>query len=118
MDLSIIIVNYNSTGFLHKCIDSINKYLHPPYEEAGLKFEIIIVDNASTDGSIAFIKENFINSKEDCAKLIESVENFGFSRGSNLGARAALGDFLLFLNPDTEFVQGGFDGMITFYKEK
>ncbi len=118
MDLSIIIVNYNSRGFLYKCIDSINKYLYPPYAEAGLKFEIIIVDNASTDGSAAFIKENFLNGKESFVKLIESGENSGFSRGSNLGARAALGDFLLFLNPDAEFVQGGFDRIIAFYMEK
>jgi GT2 family glycosyltransferase len=118
MDLSIIIVNYNGLGFLHKCIDSIIKYLHPPYIEAALKFEIIIVDNASTDGSAVFIKENFLKSKGDFVKLIESGENSGFSKGSNLGAGAALGDFLLFLNPDTEFVQGGFDGIIAFYKQK
>jgi GT2 family glycosyltransferase len=118
MDLSIIIVNYNSLDFLKKCIDSINKYLHPPYLEADLKFEIIIVDNASTDGSAVFIKENFLKSAGGFVKLIESRENSGFSKASNLGARGALGDYLLFLNPDTEFVQGGFDGIIAFYRDK
>jgi GT2 family glycosyltransferase len=118
MDLSIIIVNYNGLDFLQKCIDSIIKYLHPPYIEAALKFEIIIVDNASTDGSAVFIKENFLKYKECTVKLIESGENSGFAKGSNLGAGASTGDFLLFLNPDTEFVQGGFDGIIAFYKGK
>jgi GT2 family glycosyltransferase len=118
MDLSIIIVNYNGLDFLQKCVDSIIKYLHPPYAEANLEFEIIIVDNASTDKSTVFIKEGFLECKECAVKLIESRENSGFSKGSNLGAGAALGDFLLFLNPDTEFVQGGFDEIIAFYKGK
>ena len=118
MDLSIIIVNYNGLDFLQKCIDSIIKYLYPPYAEASLKFEIIIVDNASTDGSSVFIKENFLECKECTIKLLKSGENSGFSKGSNLGAGAALGEFLLFLNPDTEFVQGGFDRIFDFYKEK
>jgi GT2 family glycosyltransferase len=118
MDLSIIIVNYNSLDFLQKCIGSIDKYLHPPYLEAALEFEIIIVDNASTDGSAVFIKKNFLKSKGGFVKLIESGENSGFSKGSNLGARVALGDYLLFLNPDTEFVQDGFNGILAFYREK
>jgi GT2 family glycosyltransferase len=118
MDLSIIIVNYNGIDFLQKCIDSIIKFLNPPYIETNLEFETIIVDNASSDKSAVFIKENFLECKECSIRLIESVENSGFSKGSNLGAGAALGDFLLFLNPDTEFVQGGFDEIIAFYKEK
>lgn len=118
MDLSIIIVNYNGLDFLQKCIVSVIKYLHPPYAEANFKFEIIIVDNASTDKSAVFIKENYLKCKECAVKLIESEENFGFSKGSNLGAGAALGDFLLFLNPDTEFVQGELDRIFAFYKEK
>jgi GT2 family glycosyltransferase len=118
MDLSIIIVNYNGLDFLQKCINSIIKYLHAPHIEEVLAFEIIIVDNASTDGSPAFINENFLKSKECSIKLIESGGNIGFSRGSNLGSEAALGDFLLFLNPDTEFVQGGFDKIMAFYEGK
>jgi GT2 family glycosyltransferase len=118
MDLSIIIVNYNGLDFLQKCINSIIKYLNAPNTEAAPEFEIIIVDNASTDGSAVFIKENFLKCKECTIKLIKAGENTGFSRGSNMGAGAALGEFLLFLNPDTEFVQGGFDRIITFYKEK
>jgi len=118
MDLSIIIVNYNGLDFLQKCIDSIDKFLHPPYMEAALKFEVIIVDNASTDGSAVFIKDNFLKSSSGFVKLIESGENAGFSKASNLGAKAALGEYLLFLNPDTEFVQGGFDGIIAFYRKK
>jgi GT2 family glycosyltransferase len=118
MDLSIIIVNYNGMDFLQKCIDSVMKYLCPPYVETAIKFEIIIVDNASTDGSAVFIKKHFLSCKEYSIKLLESLENTGFSKGSNLGAKAALGDFLLFLNPDTEFVQSGFDRLIAFYMEK
>lgn len=118
MDLSIIIVNYNGRDFLQKCIGSVIEYLVPSHTEESLKFEIIIVDNASTDGSVGFIEENFLKGMGNFIKLIESKENFGFSKASNMGAGLAVGDFLLFLNPDTEFFQDGFDAIISFYKEK
>ena len=89
IDLSIIIVNFNTKELLSDCIESIcNK-------TEGLSFEIIVVDNASNDGSV----EKF--SVDNRIKFIQNEENLGFGRANNIGAKVASGDFLLFLNPDT-----------------
>ena len=87
--LSIIIVNYNGKHFLKDCIESIEKYVN-------VSHEIIIVDNASTDGSQAYIRDEFSS-----VFFIESDENLGFTGGNNLGAEHAVGKHLLLLNNDT-----------------
>lgn len=89
MKLSIIIVNYNGKQFLTECIESIRRFAPQPYE-------LIIVDNASIDGSADFIAQNFFDVKLICSKL-----NLGFTGGNNLGAKSASGDLLLLLNNDT-----------------
>ena len=73
MDVSIIIVNYNTKELLSNCINSIYK------NTSNVNFEIVIVDNASTDGSQEFIKKNFSD-----VLLIESDENLGFGKANNL----------------------------------
>ncbi|HPZ10093.1 MAG TPA: glycosyltransferase family 2 protein [Candidatus Eremiobacteraeota bacterium] len=89
MDLSIIIVNYNSGDTLIECLSSI-------YERVeGITFEVILVDNHSADGSPHEIKRSFPQ-----VYLIENERNIGFSRACNRGIKRAGGDFLLFLNPD------------------
>lgn len=89
MDISIIIVNYNTKELTSQCINSI-------YEKtAGLDFETILVDNASSDGS----KEYFQNDNR--ITYIYSKENLGFGRANNLGLTIAKGKNILFLNPDT-----------------
>lgn len=90
VELSIIIVNWNTKNFIEKCIESI--YNNPP----SASFEIIIVDNASTDGSQGLIKDRFSN-----VILIENNENLGFSKANNIGFRRSNGKYILFLNPDT-----------------
>jgi|TARA_B110000240_G_scaffold71342_1_gene81232 GT2 family glycosyltransferase len=93
-NLSIIIVNYNGEKFLKNCIDSI-------YENCTSEdFEIIIVDNNSSDNSISIIKEFYPN----CI-LIESKENLGFAKGNNLGVKNCNGKFVLLLNNDTILLQ-------------
>lgn len=87
--LSIIIVNYNGKRFLADCLQSIAK-------NVTCSHEIIIVDNASSDGSADFIKHNF-----QAITLIENPENSGFSIGNNIGAKVAKGKYLLLLNNDT-----------------
>ena len=89
--VSIIIPNYNGGYLLYNCIDSI-------YKNISIKdFEIIVVDNGSTDNSINRVKSNFQN-----VEIISSNSNLGYSGGCNLGATHASGKYLLFLNNDTE----------------
>jgi hypothetical protein len=89
MDLSIIILNYKTKGLLKQCLRGISLFSLP------LKYEIIVVDNASADGTAKMMKEEFPNYK-----FIQSEKNQGFSAGYNLGIKEARGKFLLLLNPD------------------
>lgn len=90
MELSIIIVNWNSVDYLRECLSSI-------YRETGdLEFEIIVVDNASFDGSEAMLEAEY-----QSVKFIQSSENGGFACANNLGFRHSSGKNVLFLNPDT-----------------
>lgn len=90
MDVSIILVNYNTEQLTINCLDSIYKFTHD------LDFEIIVVDNNSSDDSVARIKTEFKD-----VIVIESPENLGFGRANNLAAKAAKGKYLFFLNTDT-----------------
>lgn len=91
--ISIIIVNYNSGLYLRNCLQSIIVSL------INVNFEIIVVDNNSTDDSIDRCKREF---ETPLIKFIQSGENLGFSRANNLGVKYATGDMYHFLNPDTE----------------
>lgn len=93
MDLSIIIVNWNSSGYIRKCIQSI-------YENTkDMEYEVIIVDNASYDDCEKIVREEFPD-----VLYIQSKENIGFANANNLGFKYSKGAVLLFLNPDTEVV--------------
>jgi GT2 family glycosyltransferase len=96
--LSIIFVNWNSTSYLLKCIESIYKYTNET------EFEIIVVDNASPDDDVELVKHQFRD-----IVLIESPENLGFARANNLGFRASSGEYVVFLNPDTILINPAFD---------
>jgi hypothetical protein len=100
-DLSIIIVNWNSTAWLLKCVESLYAHTH---ETA---FEIIIVDNASPDGDVSVVKQRYPD-----VVLIESAVNLGFAGANNLGFRASKGQYVVFLNPDTVLVNAAFDLML------
>lgn len=107
--LSIVILNYNTKDLTLACINSILKQYK---EEISLKkIEIILVDNNSTDESVSLFEK--IGTK---IRLIKSTENLGFSKGCNLGASKASGDYLMFLNSDTEIKDRGFLKMIEFMK--
>jgi hypothetical protein len=103
MDLSIIIVNWNSVPYLRSCLASVYR------ETVGIDFEVIVIDNASDDGCESFIREEFPQ-----ACFIQSGENMGFARANNLGFARSHGQVLLFLNPDTE-VSGNALGEMLFY---
>lgn len=94
MDVSIIIVNYHSAGMVIDCIHSIRE------KTEKLSYEIIVVDNASGDGSPDTLRQAF----GDEITLIAAPENLGFGKANNLGAAQAAGKYLLLLNPDTILV--------------
>ncbi len=99
-ELSIVIVNWNTAGLLRACLESI---LTDPRD---LECEIIVVDNASRDDSVAMIKKQFSR-----VKLVENQENLGFARANNQALRLAQGRFVLLLNSDAE-VDGGTGGKL------
>lgn len=103
MDLSICIVNWNTKNLLRDCIKSIYQ------KTRGISFEIIIVDNASRDGSVEMLKKEF----PQC-KVISSNCNLGFSKGNNVAIKQAKGTYILFLNPDTELKTQAIVGMMRF----
>ena len=92
MDLSIIIVNYNTFKLTRDTINSILKYSYP------FTIEIIVTDNNSTDDSLNNLKMYF---KDSNVKFIESKENRGFAAGNNLAIKQANGRYILLLNSDT-----------------
>ncbi len=103
IDLSIIIVSYNVKRLLKKCVDSIFRF------QKELKFEVIVIDNHSSDQSTGMLKEDFTQ-----VKLLENKWNLGFSAACNQGIKKSRGRFVLLLNPDTEFTPGGITEMIRF----
>ena len=86
--VSIIIVNWNAKKFLKDCIDSLQS-------QSFIDFEIIFVDNASTDDSVSFVKTNFPQ-----VKIIENNENLGFAEGNNIGIANSTGKIIALFNPD------------------
>lgn len=106
-DLSIIILNYNTESLLGGCLKSVGKA-----KVNGFAYEIIVVDNASTDDSAAMVKKEFPK-----VKLVVSEKNLGFAAGNNLGIPYASGRYLLFLNPDTVIPPETLPGMIKFMDE-
>ncbi len=90
MDVSIIIVSYNTRELTKQCLESVLK------KTEGIDFEIIVVDNNSQDSSGQMLKKEFPN-----VKLIESEKNLGFGKANNLGIDAAIGRNIFLLNPDT-----------------
>ena len=87
--VSIVIPHWNNVDVLSECLESIS---NTDFEN----FETIVVDNASTDNSVASVRSNYPN-----VKLIENEKNYGYAGGCNIGAEAASGDYLIFLNNDT-----------------
>lgn len=87
--LSIIIVSYNTCEVLRECLDSVRR-------EAGMPHEVIVIDNASPDGSADMVAREFSE-----AVLVRNAENAGFSPANNSGMQLARGRYIVLLNPDT-----------------
>jgi len=99
--ISVIIVNWNTKKALEECLYSIFAGKH------GIDFEVIVVDNASTDGSPEMVKKLFPE-----VVLIESHTNLGFAGGNNLGIKNSCGKFVLLLNSDTIVPPYSFDRLV------
>jgi GT2 family glycosyltransferase len=102
VDLSIIIVNWNAKDLLRDCLSSI-------YEKTlGIQFEVIVADNASSDGSLQMVRSEFPQ-----VKLLANSENLGFARANNLALPAAMGRYIGVLNPDTVLLNNAFTMMVS-----
>lgn len=104
IDISIIIVSYNTKSFLLKCLESIDRNKPKKYS-----YEVIVVDNNSKDDSGEMVKKDFLD-----IRLIENKENLGFSKANNIGVAQSKGRYVLFLNSDTEIEEDTIDTMVTF----
>lgn len=101
--LSIIIVSWNVRDLLAACLRTIQA------NTGALDIEIIVVDSASTDGTPALLREQF-----PMVRLLAQTENVGFTRGNNIGLKAATGQYILLLNPDTEIVGDALATMVNY----
>ncbi|MGD8744499.1 MAG: glycosyltransferase family 2 protein, partial [Candidatus Woesebacteria bacterium] len=110
VDLSIIIVSFNTKKLTLACIDSIVK------NTKGVGYEIIAVDNASTDESVASLKN--LNLKKGVLKVIENDENRGFASANNQGIKKSGGEYVLLLNSDTQVKKGSIESLLSFAEKK
>lgn len=106
-ELSIIIVNWNTKDLLRDCLQSI--YQNSPKGE----FDVFVVDNASTDGSLSMIKKEFPQ-----VELIENNKNLGFARANNQGIRESEGKYVLLLNSDTVVKKNSLNNLVDFMKNR
>ncbi len=103
MKLSIVIICWNNLNVIRDCLRSIYDGTHTT------KFEVLVTDNGSTDGSVQYIRENY-----PAVRVIENGANLGFAKGNNCGIRQTTGEYVLILNPDTIVHDGSLDRWIAF----
>lgn len=107
--LSIILVNYKTPSLLRQCIRSIQKN-SPNYN-----YEIIVIDNASKDGSVEMLEDDFY----DTVKLIANDKNLGFPKAVNQGIKASKdSDFILLLNPDITILSKTLDDLVEYMERE
>lgn len=105
-DLSIIIISYKVKNQLLDCLQSVYKHCQ------GFNFEVIVVDNASNDGTVELIRKEFPQ-----VRLIVNTQNLGFAKANNQGIQKSQGEYLVLLNPDTKLPQNTFQKMMDLLKE-
>lgn len=103
MQLSVIIVSYNVRHYLWQCLDSVHR------ASEGLEMEVWVVDNASDDDSINYVRTSFPD-----VHYIQNTENVGFARANNQAIRQSTGKYVLLLNPDTILAEDTLRGAIRF----
>jgi len=103
VDLSVVVVSFNGRDYLRRCLASVLE------DTKGISSELIVVDNASRDGSAQMVEAEFPQ-----AALIRLPVNVGFAAGCNRGIEQATGEFVLLLNPDTELAEDAFSPMVDY----
>ena len=103
MDVSVVIVAWNAKPYLELCLESLAAA--PPRRS----LEVIVVDNASTDGSAEMIETRFPS-----VNLVKSAENLGFSKGNNVAIRQCHGRYIALVNPDVQVLPGCLDALADF----
>lgn len=103
--ISIIIVSWNVLALLEKCLASIGRYVDYPHQ-------VIVVDNASTDGTVGALRQKWPN-----IEVVAQQKNLGFARANNAGRQRARGHYIAFLNPDTELVSEPWRLMIEYIQQ-
>lgn len=106
MDVSIIIVNYNTRDLLKNCVKSIIE------QTKGISYEIIVSDNASNDGSIEMLGNEFPD-----VLVIKNRENLGFGKANNIALKKAIGKYILFLNSDTVLLNNAIYYFFDFFEK-
>ena len=104
IDVSIIIPVFNNLEYTRDCLASIYQHASPE-----IPFEVIVVDNGSTGGTGVFLQQEQARGR---VRLLANAENLGFARACNQGARAALGQYLVFLNNDTKVLPGWLEALV------
>jgi GT2 family glycosyltransferase/glycosyltransferase involved in cell wall biosynthesis len=107
---SIIIVTYNNIDYTRLCLESIVRKTAYP------NFELILVDNASTDGTPEFLRE--FAAKHDRVRLVLNDTNHGFAKANNLGLKVASGEFIVFLNNDTVVPSGWLSRLLYYLRNE
>ena len=103
MKFSVVIICWNDLKVILDCIASVYG------ETRAIEYEVIVTDNASTDGSIAAIRQRFPD-----LRVVENAENGGFGRGNDAGIRLAEGEYILILNPDTIIRDRALEKLVAF----
>ncbi len=114
IDISIVIVNWNVKDLLDKCLASLQNGTVAINKTDGERpvVEIIVVDSASSDDSVAMVREKYPD-----VKLLAQTDNVGFTRGNNIGFAEATGRYLLLLNPDTEIIDDILRQLFTYMEQ-
>jgi GT2 family glycosyltransferase len=107
MQLSIIIVTYNSARHLPACLESIGEHLK------GVEYEVCVVDNASDDGTLALAE-----AAGGRTRVVSNTRNLGFSAAVNIGLRNTSGRYVMWLNPDTRIVGGDVNELLRYFEEE
>src|SRR3989338_1830002 len=111
VDLSIIVISYNTKQITKDCLESIIKSL----KNSSINYEIIVIDNISNDDSLEMIRK--YSNKYSNIELIENKENVGFGRANNQGVKLAKSDYILFLNSDIIVLEDAIEKLYNFYKQ-